>query len=425
MKKSRNSIFTLIHNILSSVVGAITTCSLIISMTEWEKSMIIFGSVLLYIISVLSSTLNWFTNTFYLNKNMFHYKTGILNKKEIEIPIDNIFAVKLERNLKQRIFGLNALKIDIGAKDNIEEIRIVLRSRETIKLRKKLLRQEMEEKENTVYCLNLKNLILFSLTRNKLLDIIITSVGFIIFISEVLVKREIKDINRVIENTSSVIEKINSPFIILIIVICFLLVVDIITIFIFINKYYGFKIKQKGNLLEISSGFIEKKACNLNINQVFAVKTSQNIIQRINNKVTVSVSTFGYKDDGLEEAVIFPYIDKNQVSEVIKSLFPKLIYKNELNDIHKKYRLKYKNYKFGYNKQVIYLCGGILSKKTNTILMDAIEEVKFKQGYFQRKHNIYKLKIGYKGRKFRDLKKIKGVYKNHVDNITELILINE
>ena len=414
MKKNRNSKLSIILNIFSSIKELIGICISLLVITELKIKTIILIGVLLYIISIIISISTWFTNTFYLDSNVFCYKTGVFISKEKKIPLDSILAIDLEENFKHRIFGLKMLKIDTGATDNIKDIEILLRRKLAVQLRNELLGKSLEtiaNEEDIAYDLDFKSLFLFAITRNRLIDLIVISIGLIGFAYQL--------------NINNLLTKVDSPLIIFFIAISFFLVIKIIIVFINMNKYYNYKIKRQDTLLEISCGFIERKVYSLDTEKVFAVKTTQNILQRIDNKVTVSVSALGYQDNDSEEAVVFPYIGNDKVYDIMKTLFPKFIYKDELYNINKKYKLKYKKYLFGYNNEVLYLCGGILNKMTNTILIDSVDEVCYKQGYLQRKYNTYKLILGYRGKKLGDLTKIKGVDKEHIKNISEKVLINE
>lgn len=136
------------------------------------------------------------------------------------------------------------------------------------------------------------------------------------------------------------------------------------------------------------------------------------------------MSAFGYQDNDSEEAIVFPYIDNDKIYDIMNTFFPKFVYKDELYNINKKYKLKYKKYLFGYNNEVLYLCGGILNKRTNTILIDSVDEVYYEQGYLQRKYNTYNIILGYRGKKLGDLARIKGADEAHIKNIKEKVLIS-
>ncbi|MBQ8997845.1 MAG: PH domain-containing protein [Clostridium sp.] len=414
MKKNRNSKLSIVLKILSSIKELVCMCISLLIITELKMKTIIVIGILLYLPSIIVSILRWFANTFYLDDNMFCYKTGVFIRKENKIPLDSILAIDLEENLKYRIFGLKKVKIDVGATDNIKDIEISLRHKPAVQLRNELLGKNIEttdNEEDIIYILDLKSLFLFAATRNKLADLIVISIGLIVFTYQF--------------NINSLLTNLGSPLVIFLVVISSFLVIKIITVLITMNKYYNYKIKMQDNLLEITCGFVERKVYSLDVEKVFAVKTTQNILQRVNNKATISVSALGYQDNDSEEAVVFPYIDNNELYDILKTIFPKFIYKNKLYDINKKYKLRYKKYLFGYSDEVLYLCGGILNKRTNTILIDSVDEVCYKQGCLQRKYNTYNLTLGYRGKKLGDLARIKGVDKEHIENISEKVLVNE
>ena len=414
MNKYRNSSLVLLFKLFSSLKDAISICITLLIFTDLRVKTIIFIGILLYITYLVTGALKWYSNTFYLDKDVFYYKSGIFIKKEKKIPLDSILSIDLEENFKHRICGLKLLKIDTGANNNIKDIELLLKYNLAITLRNDLLGKNVQtvtDEENIIYNLDLKSLFFFALTRSRFIYLIAVSFVLISLLYEA--------------NINNLITKTHSPLVVFFILIAFFLVIKLITVSITMNKYYNYKVKMNDNLLEISSGFLERKVSSLNTQKVFALKTTQNLLQRMDNKITVSVSAFGYQDNDNEEAVIFPYIDKDNVNDIIKNIFPKFIYKGKLYNINPKYKIRYKKYIFGYNNELLYLHGGILSKTTNTILIDAINEISYKQTYFQRKYNTYKLVLGYKGKKLGDLNKFKGVDDNYIDCIVEKVLMNK
>ena len=302
MKKNRNSKLSIVLKILSSIKELVCMCISLLIITELKMKTIIVIGILLYLPSIIVSILRWFANTFYLDDNMFCYKTGVFIRKENKIPLDSILAIDLEENLKYRIFGLKKVKIDVGATDNIKDIEISLRHKPAVQLRNELLGKNIEttdNEEDIIYILDLKSLFLFAATRNKLDDLIVISIGLIVFTYQF--------------NINSLLTNLGSPLVIFLVVISSFLVIKIITVLITMNKYYNYKIKMQDNLLEITCGFVERKVYSLDVEKVFAVKTTQNILQRVNNKATISVSALGYQDNDSEEAVVFPYIDNNEL----------------------------------------------------------------------------------------------------------------
>lgn len=264
MNKNRNSKLTITLKIFSLIKDLIGLCISLLIITELKIKTILFIGILLYTPSIIISILRWFTNTFYLENNVFYYKTGVFIRKENKIPLDSILAIDLEENFKHRIFGLKMLKIDIGATDNIKDIEILLRHKPAIQLRNELLGKNTEaidSEEDIVYNLDLKSLFLFAITRNKLTDLIVISIGLIGLTYQF-------DINNLLKN-------IESPLITFFIFISLFLIIKIITVFATMNKYYNYKIKRQDNLLEISCGFIERKVYSLDTDKVFAVKTKK------------------------------------------------------------------------------------------------------------------------------------------------------
>jgi putative membrane protein len=187
-------------------------------------------------------------------------------------------------------------------------------------------------------------------------------------------------------------------------------------------KYYDFKLKKDNSKIQISYGFFTKKNYTLNLDNLHAIKIKQSIGQIIFKKSTLSISTFGYGDDKSEEAILFPHINENNVDDILNGLFPKFVYNGDKHRINKKYKFRYKYARIGYNKDILYLSGGIFKKKTSFISIYALDDICMKQLFFQKNRSYFKLKVHYKSMKAFDLRSIKGIDKSHFDELSKYLL---
>ncbi len=187
-------------------------------------------------------------------------------------------------------------------------------------------------------------------------------------------------------------------------------------------KYYDFKLKKDNSKIQISYGFFTKKNYTLNLDNLHAIKIKQSIGQIIFKKSTLSISTFGYGDDKTEEAILFPHIDEDNIDDILNGLFPKFVYNGDKHRINKKYKFRYKYARIGYNKDILYLSGGIFKKKTSFISIDALDDICMKQLFYQRNRKYFKLKVHYKSMNTFDLRSIKGIDKSHFDELSKYLL---
>ena len=402
---------TMMTALFSHATKVISICLFLLTVTDWKAKNILILGILIYLIAMTISVLTWFFTTFYLEDDTFYYKRGILIKREDKIRLDKILGVDLEESLIQRLFGLKAVKIDIGATDQISDIRIILQTNKSIQLRQRLLSQKEEiekiDSSTLIYHLGFKELIKFSLIKIGWFDVVLSLITLIFFTNEINLKETLMNLN------------LSITFVVLL---ALTLIVTIIKAIKISNEYFDFKVRKYDHLLEISSGFINRKVYSLNTEKTCSIKTTQNIFQRMTNQVTVSISALGYQDNKENNAIIFPSIDIERANDMMKHLFPHFsISKDEIFNIHPKYKLKHRYYHFGYNKNILYLKGGLLKKKTNIICLQSIEDILYKQYSFQKKYHIAKLKVNYKGRKIGDICAIKGVDTSHIKNLIDLI----
>ncbi|MGL5917545.1 MAG: PH domain-containing protein, partial [Culicoidibacterales bacterium] len=370
------------------------------------STLLLIGVILAVIVAIIQ-VLIWFHTAFYLVNQTFYYETGVIIKKVHKIPLDNILGVDVQSNLRQRLFGLKYVKIDRGAKGEIEDLQLTLTTKEAQNLKNELLhtsKQAQVAVDKPLFHLNTQSLIKFAIVRNTWFNFLIAVIFIFVLNDQLQISSWLPHVPPMLFMFGSILATL------------------VMMVGLNINKYYRFRIHQQENVLQISSGLMNKKVSSLQLEKIFAVKTTQNRLQRMNNAVTLSVSTFGYEDDGIESAVIFPYIAENQVTETIQTLFPKFSFEGDLQSISKKYKLRSQFYQIGLSPTLLFLRGGIITKKTNTILIDTIEEVTSRQNYFQKQSGLYKLKVGYKGIKFGDLSRIPGLTNTQIKAIIALVL---
>ncbi len=408
-EKNRESLLDLLRSIVKNLWSIIPTFAFwhLIIKIDFAPAVILTGAI--FIIQAVFDFLSWYNKIFYVEDNVLYYNTGAFNKKTLEIPLDMIMGIAIKEDFSEKLFFLRTLIIDRGISGE-EEIKLTLKRDNAFVFRNRLLKDKVitdtkkQTDENIIYKIGKRDLFLFALINKSyiLLFSFVVSMGFTL--SELGIAKMLNGLE----------------FNYLIVILIFVLLLAI-NFCIGLIRFYGFTVRKKDKILEISRGFFNRKISSVNIANICGINTSQTVLQRCFNKSTLSVSTLGFNDEA-GATIVFPMADENRLAELQLNLFPKFNYTGKKHRIHKRYKLRYKNARYGYDVKLLYLCGGFFKKKTATILTDEVDCIKCQQYSWQRTDNICKLKVRYKAMKFSDLKKMKGVPMHSFDEISNIII---
>lgn len=438
---NKNSFFTVLKNSIQNIRDAIFVFTFFLIFLHSKLSTAILFASLDLIVSVIYSIFKWMYNTFYVNENILYYNTGVFFKKQMKIPCENIATIDTEQTFFQKIFKVKTIKIDTNSSGNDEELRLVLSDKNINEFKNSLTKYDTSS--NDVSCINdntstdnsnnniADENIIYSMDKNKLLKFASLKGSKVLMITIILyILKQINNKDMLNDNNinyiSNTIKKSPLLFILILLAPIFILVLlKLISIIYYYAKFYDFKVIQNSNNLKISFGSFTKKSYNINLNNVHSVKINQNLGQQLLKTATINVSSFGYGDEDKEEAILIPHIHEYEINDLLEILFEKFIYNGEKFRISKNCKLRYKNARIGYNKNVLYLSGGILRKKINIITIECIDDITYKQYFFQRKRNLLKIVVNYKAMKTSDLNVVKGLNKKHFKDLERFLFLNE
>ncbi len=424
MNYKRNSYFVFLKNTISTIKSFISLLVFAVLFSDLDlKNIILIGCVFTVLI-LIYNILIWRTDVFYIKEDILYNNKGLFIKKEVKIPLKNIATVDFEETFLQRVLKVTTLKIDTFNVSDGQDLNVVLNNKDAIEFKKaliitdnKVLQEQITSEhikvdEEVLYHLDKKDLLVFSTIKGSFLFMISTLLSLIALISEIGE-----------DNINNFVESITlSTIVLFIISLVLIFILKLVAIAFNYFKYYDFKLKKDNSKIQISYGFFTKKNYTLNLDNLHAIKIKQSIGQIIFKKSTLSISTFGYGDDKTEEAILFPHIDEDNIDDILNGLFPKFVYNGDKHRINKKYKFRYKYARIGYNKDILYLSGGIFKKKISFISIDALDDIYMRQLFFKRNRPYFKLKVHYKSMKSFDLRSIKGIDKSHFDELTKYLL---
>ncbi|VYT64652.1 Bacterial membrane flanked domain protein [Clostridium tertium] len=439
----------------------------------------VYVLIAIALFSIIKSILKYINIKYYYDDSELKYFTGIINKKQIEIPFDKINTIDINLNIVDRIFNVCTLKIDTGAvKELGEEIKIKLVKEEAYKIRsvindlidKKDLRdkdkKEDVNKSKFKETITFKEIFLYSLSKSKLL----WAIGGFFIISDLVFNIE-DTLNITI--TDTIIESVNIDEIyalgmakivgigIIIFIILYIFISFLFIIFELI-RLYNFTLIDDENDIKIKYGLLTIKEYSIPRNKIYAVRYKQNLLQQIFKIFQIEIVTIGYGDEKNEQAILYPVANKVFINTTLKEILPDFNFEDNINcspkNVLSKFIIKrslililflilplhfiipktllilkiviftfliifniilgyinYRNTSLGINKDLLRCSNGSLQKITTLIKQEYLQSVEIKENPFQRRKSVCDFKL--------------DIYSNKIGNIVilsnmEKILIN-
>ena len=377
-------------NCLLSIISSVFSYLFLAGFMQFNNLAII-SCIVLFIISSIVLLLEWFSKKYVVINDVFIFQSGYFNKRTLRIPIENIVSIDSLKNIKQRLFRLNDLKINIT--NESEDLSLVLSNKASQELLE-CLKVKSKIEDEIIFELSKLNTLYFSIYHTTLLF------SFSVIFSYGVVYYEVFS-NFIFVSSTNIIFFTT----------LFFITGRVFLIFINYFRFKNFKIVNKNGNWIISMGFFKKISYSLNFNKISAVSIVDTVLLRRLNKCTVYVSVCGIGNDENNSCIVFPIIDKNKLEKQFNLIFPSFNFNETKYNISKKHKIGYKSTKYGVSSLLVYLEKGIL-KKISIIKKSEIDSISYSQNFINCKRNTYKLKICYAGMKVDDLKSINGIESN-------------
>ncbi len=487
MKQSnykRNHISFIVEEIIKSIKSIFIFIIIAITNIDEGGIYVILG---LIVLSILKSLIKWFTVKFTINNNEIIYYAGLINKKKLEIPLDKINTIDINRNIIDRLFKVSSLKIDTGAVKEIgQEIKLKINEKDAYELRdiingleNKIINDNSKSPEdinkNSLYkTITFKEILIYALSKSK----IFWAIGGVFFIIDFIFNLEetfnLSITNNVVDNID--IEKAFSigllRFVligILIFIVIYIFISIIYIIFEFV-RLYNFTLINDQNDIKIKYGLLTIKEYSIPKDKIYAIRYKQNILQQLFKISQVEVVTIGYGDEKNEQAILYPMADRTFINSILKLLLPSFEFNGDINKPSKGVLsrfiikrsvililflivplyfiipntiltikififsilflynallgyLNYKNTSLGVNKELIIASSGSIEKVTSVIKQEYLQSVEIKENPFQRKKYVCNYRLDIYSNKFGDMVIIQNMNRDLLNNIDENLIL--
>lgn len=306
-------------------------------------------SIPIFLIVIIFNVISWRKNIFYMNDNMIIINSGVIFNQKQEIPFNKISTLDIQQNIIHRLFNCYTIQVDTGAStldksefkfiiplSLVDDFKNTIQYHTNSSSTNNLIENEENPLSDDISYITLskKDLILYSLTKNKL-TLLITAFALIFNAGDFIANKMgdfLKDnVDIVIDNANNFISYItsNNFFYLLIItsiIVAYILVLSISVIMELI-KFNDFKVYKSNNNINIEYGLLTKKKYSLPIDKINAVKLKQNFSRQLFNLYSIEVVVIGYGDINSELALIYPLANESIKNKLINDILPEFNFK--------------------------------------------------------------------------------------------------
>jgi len=472
-KYNRNHISFIVEEIIKFIKSLFIF--IFLSLTKLDDGGI-YGIIAIIVLAIVSSLLKWITTGFLIDNNELLYYTGLINKKKLEIPLDKINTIDINKNIIDRLFNICTFKIDTGAMQEVgQEIKIKIPEKYANEIRNSINKVNNEKIDDTVEksdiekksiiskTISFKEILIYSLSKSKVFWAfggIFLMIDFIEKLEEMLdlsITNEIVN-NIEVESLISVglLKAIGLGLLLFIIIYLFISIMFMIFEMV---RLYNFTVAEYKNDIKIKYGLFTVKEYSIPRDKIYAVRLKQNLFQQLFKIFQIEVVTVGYGDEKNEQAILYPVADKKIINETLRYILPEFKICKDINKppkeaisrfilkrnivliilliiplliiIPNKFLLlkifmsssaiilnilfgylNYRNTSLGVNNELLVASSGGIHKVTTLIKQEFLQSIEIEDNPFQRKKALCDFKLDIYSNKLGDIVKIKNMKKN-------------
>lgn len=368
----KGSPFTIFDN-FAGTFGVPITVVILAAVFQNMSALLENGIVLMIVvISPLYRLLTYFFTHYSVDEDTFHVKSGIFNKKELEIPLDRITTVDFTQNLIFQWAGVYSIKVDNASSyggNGVGKVSLALKKNDAVRfkallLSKKALKEKQEEtfsqiyrgkdycakipvSENNVYDAQLdrieksrkavpaKNILIMGALQSKgnAVAQVISIAAVLAGMVNIIAGRDIG-----IEDTiMDLILSVSGIGIAGALILIFIILSTALGALFNLIKYYGFSITNGEKSIYLEYGLFTKKNYSLLKEKISGAEFVQSLPMKFFGVGYLNVLAVGYGDvESVEKAMIYPLISERKLYEFISEYIPEI--KPPENKYEKPYR---------------------------------------------------------------------------------------
>ncbi|MBO1513622.1 PH domain-containing protein [Metabacillus bambusae] len=310
----------------------------------------IIGASCLFVIIVVTSILDWWKFTYWIEDGELRIKHGVFIKKKRYIPIERIQSINTTAGIIQQIFQLVKVQIETaGGGLEAEAVLTAIKRQEADRIQnaiamykkdvsKQIENQNEDQNEDQpqlpTFKMEPKDLFVAASTSSGIGVIISAIAAFFSQFDEFIPYEDILDRFEILTNASFAL------YAVLVFIAFF--IAWILSIIGVLLKYAYFTVVKAENELRISSGIFEKRQVSIPIPRIQAIRIVQNPLRQLLGYATVYIESAGGSagDEGAS-TILFPVVPKKAISPLLSQYLPLFENSDKLQRLPKRSMQRY------------------------------------------------------------------------------------
>ncbi|WP_299092636.1 PH domain-containing protein [uncultured Metabacillus sp.] len=304
------------------------------------------GGACLFIIIIVTSILDWWKFTYWLEDGELRIEHGIFIKKKRYIPIERIQSINISAGIVQQLFRLVKVQIETaGSGLEAEAVLTAIKKHEADHIQqvisnykqdglKNVEVQDEDQSELPVFKMQSKDLFIAASTSSGIGVIISAIVAFVSQFEEFIPYEELIDRFEFLTKASFAFY---AGLVFIVLFIAWLL--SIIGVLL---KYAYFTVLKADDDIKISRGIFEKQQVSIPISRIQAIRIVQNPVRQLLGYATVYIESAG--GNGVDEGastMLFPVVPKKEVFPLLQQFVPSFEKSNHIHRLPKRSKKRY------------------------------------------------------------------------------------
>lgn len=272
---------------------------------------------------------SYFFTYYSVDEEKFHVRSGLLNKKNLEIPLDSITSVDFTQNIIFQWADVYGVRVDNASSyggNGTGKVSLALKRQEAERLKAILLSKSRggkrsEEKRGEAVRVPVANIIAMGAlqTKGSGLAQIISVITVVYGIVSIAFERGLG----IEDELTGLIADMPGIWTAFAAAAAFFVISAVLGAFFAVIKYYGFTIRDGGSSVLIEYGLFTKKNHSLMKEKISGVEFVQSMSMRAVKKGYLNVMAVGYGDtENTEKAMMYPLIGEEEWEAFAASYIP-------------------------------------------------------------------------------------------------------
>jgi putative membrane protein len=302
---------------LGWILVFVTFGSASVGLQTWQASLLVVGGLVL---AGLYQLVYWERFEYTLTGDSFDIQSGVLSRREREIPLRRVQNVDLQRNVIQRALGLTEVRLETAGGSGTEARLRFVTEAEADRLRGEISRRKRSETDTDESAPVSEAETLFTITPRELLVLGVVSIDLrLLSLVTALLPIIVPSMSsRFGAGTDPVIAfAVGAPIAAAVIVISVALISGLYSV----ANYWGFELRRGDEELLYDRGLFQRFSGTIPLSKVQVISLSENVLARRLGYGSLSVETAGYApadSSGSQSAV--PIAERDRVASLARKI---------------------------------------------------------------------------------------------------------